>query len=243
VFPFFGLLASNNKAAIVTLTFCSLLVFNNKYKFQNKYKYILFLIPVSLLIYFIRVENVFLSFNLSSSSILNTINAYSLDYNLSTSHLFFNTLDSGSILGYSFILLSQVALYINRSELWAMFFARYNPDLQEFLFGSGPFSLSKLYGEINILPYKIGTGQPYGFLLPHSSFLLLLLFFGIIGASFIAIFLIIKIIKTKKQNYNSFILLLFLGINLLKSDSILYLPYLILLIFAFLLFDKLTKYK
>ena len=51
------------------------------------------------------------------------------------------------------------------------------------------------------------------------------------------------LIKTKKQNYNSFILLLFLGINLLKSDSILYLPYLTLLIFAFLLFDKLTKYK
>ena len=243
VFPFFGLLASNNKAAIVTLTFCTLLVFNNKYKFKNNYKYLLFLIPITLLIYFIRFENVFLSFDFSSSSLVNTINAYSLDYNLSSSYLFFNTLDSTSILGYLFILLSQVALYINRSELWAMFFARYNPDLQEFLFGSGPFSLSKLYGEINILPYKIGTGQAYGFLLPHSSLLLLLLFFGLIGASLISIFLIIKIIKTKKQNYNSFVLLLFLGINLLKSDSILYLPYLILLIFAFSLFDKLTKFK
>ena len=73
------------------------------------------------------------------------------------------------------------AFLINRSELWGIFFARYNPETLEALFGSGPFILANHYSEINILDKKLYTGTPLGFLLPHSSALSIMLFFGLIG--------------------------------------------------------------
>ena len=46
------------------------------------------------------------------------------------------------------------AFLINRSELWGIFFARYNPETLETFFGSGPFILANHYSEINILDKK-----------------------------------------------------------------------------------------
>ena len=57
--------------------------------------------------------------------------------------------------------------------MWGIFFARYNPTVLEALFGNGPFHLAKHYGETPIV-------HTSSFLLPHSSLLNSILFFGLI---------------------------------------------------------------
>ena len=43
-----------------------------------------------------------------------------------------------------------MGFYINRSELWGLFFARHNPSFYEVLLGTGPFNLGRHYGDIKL---------------------------------------------------------------------------------------------
>tara|TARA_B100000902_G_scaffold182292_1_gene175083 strand:- start:1661 stop:3355 length:1695 start_codon:yes stop_codon:yes gene_type:complete len=129
-------------------------------------------------------------------------------------------------------LLSAVSLLINRTELWGIFIAKYSPSFTDAAFGYGPHQLSNyLYDHrvrLDVPEYKLNM-----LYLPHSSLLDSVLFFGITG---ILIFVLYCSLKVYKNNYNNglfYYLLIFLVLNLLKSDSLLYTPTFVLFIGIF----------
>jgi len=134
-------------------------------------------------------------------------------------------------------LLSMTSVLINRSEMWGIFFAKFSPNTIEAIFGYGPNQFNGyLYNQkvrLDLPPEKLT-----GLFLPHSSFLDILIFFGIVG---FALFLML-IIKTLiyKSNENSFkYLFVFLIMNFLKSDSLLYINSMMLLLLSIsLVFSK-----
>ena len=115
-------------------------------------------------------------------------------------------------------------------------FSRFNPNRTELLLGTGPFNLADHYSDIDISTIRISTGTPLGFLLPHSSFLLFLIFFGVLGLIVLIFIFVTNIKKMRSYNYDLFLIALFISINIFKSDSILYLPSLatyIMFLFSF----------
>ncbi len=128
-----------------------------------------------------------------------------------------------SILPSWISVISSISVLINRSEKWGIFLAKYNPDISEFIFGYGPGQISEYY---------LGHSTKYndGLVLPHSSILLCLIFFGLIGL-LIGIVLLSNIIKKNYKNSIFTILITYFLINLLKSDSLLYLNSFVLFIF------------
>tara|TARA_B110000014_G_scaffold247274_1_gene220680 strand:- start:96 stop:2129 length:2034 start_codon:yes stop_codon:yes gene_type:complete len=134
--------------------------------------------------------------------------------------------------------LSIIAFYINRTEMWGIFIAKYNPDIMSGVFGYGPLQMNEYLSEHNVR-LDVPVYEQSGLFLPHSSLLDFLIFFGLAGTSFL-IFLLFKVFKDQvgiKSNIKY--ILVFLSVNLLKSDSILYLNSFILLLFAY----SLTKYR
>jgi len=126
-------------------------------------------------------------------------------------------------------ILSISSSLINRTEKWAIFIAKYNPDPTEFLFGSGPFILNNYY-----FSHQIKTDG--GLVLPHSSLLDILIFFGFLGVALGTFFLFKSLLKAKMNIFT--ILSLFLFLNFLKSDSILYISsFVLLFIFVSLSYD------
>ena len=81
-------------------------------------------------------------------------------------------------------LISVISLLINRTEMWGIFLAKFDPNNFEALFGSGPQQFNEyLYGEkiyLDVPDYKINS-----LYLPHSSFLDFVIFFGTIGTALI----------------------------------------------------------
>ena len=130
--------------------------------------------------------------------------------------------------------LSLFALSINRSEKWGIFLSKYNPNTSEFLFGTGPLELNSYF-------YGHNTGNVDGLVLPHSSILDILLFFGFFGLLLFTFF----VLKILVNNFNSdnpyWYLLLFLLINWVKSDSILYIGPFILFVFTLIQNIKITN--
>lgn len=118
-------------------------------------------------------------------------------------------------------LISVVSLIINRTEMWGIFIAKYDPNLIETIFGSGPLQLNEyLYGEnvfLDVPTYKLES-----LFLPHSSLLDVLIFFGAGGLLILISYILFTLYKSSKTNIFYFPSI-FLVINLLKSDSILYL--------------------
>ena len=164
--------------------------------------------------------------------------SYSLESNISSSIMYLSNIESKNLITRTFILLfGFIAFLINRSELWGIFFARYNPSVSELFFGTGPFVLSNHYGEIDIFNKRVFTGSELGFLLPHSSLLLIFVFTGLMGVVIILYHLFKVIYKKRFTNYNEFLVSIFILINLIKSDSILYLPAIVI----YLLFLLTTK--
>ena len=112
---------------------------------------------------------------------------------------------------------STISFLLNRSELWAIFSARYNPTFLEALFGSGPLTFGQVYGEINIK-------ETESFLLPHSSLISYIVFFGVIGLMILATLLIFNSISNKRRIGSiGIFIILYILINLLKNDSLNYL--------------------
>jgi len=123
--------------------------------------------------------------------------------------------------------LSVFALSINRSEKWGIFLSKYDPSTVEFLLGSGPLQLSSYFNGHN-------KDNVEGLLLPHSSLLDVIIFFGLIGFIGFMFFVIRLLFKNLDIDNPFWFLLIFLIINLIKSDSILYVGSLFLLIFTIL---------
>ena len=133
---------------------------------------------------------------------------------------------------------SIIAFYINRTEMWGIFIAKYDPDIISGIFGYGPLQMNEYLYKHNVR-LDVPVYEQSGLFLPHSSLLDFLIFFGLAGVSFL-MFLLFKTFKDQvgiKSNIKY--ILVFLVVNLLKSDSILYLNSFILLLFAY----SLTKYR
>tara|TARA_B100001778_G_scaffold332671_1_gene339474 strand:- start:1957 stop:3957 length:2001 start_codon:yes stop_codon:yes gene_type:complete len=110
-------------------------------------------------------------------------------------------------------LISFASSYINRTEKWALFISRYNPTYSELIIGSGPFQINNYY-------YSDKIKSIDGLILPHSGVLNVLIFFGLTGILFIIYGFFIYLSRTKENIFK--LLFIFLIINYLKSDSILY---------------------
>ena len=234
----FTLYLSNNRAAFVMLIICILLKVNKIYKVNKPIRTLVLILTTIFIGLIINIENLTYSINTSSQKIMNDAILYGLDYNYSSTIEYLLNLQNNNI-AYPFILviLGQVSFLINRSEIWAIFLARYNPTTPELLLGTGPQQLSNLYSEINIFEYKLYSGFPIGFLLPHSSFIIFFIYFGLVGLACLFFWCVYKIHQGKKYNYNLYLINLFLFINLMKSDSVLYLPVFVLVL-VFLLNNK-----
>ena len=133
-------------------------------------------------------------------------------------------------------LISLVSIVINRTRLWGIFIAKYNPDILNLFFGYGPLQLNEYYFGHETIPLN-------GLILPHSSLLDSLIFFGVFGVGLL-LFLFYKFI-TKYKNNISIYLIFYLLINLIKSDSLLYFSSFFLLLFTLNLIkiipNKITK--
>tara|TARA_B100000886_G_scaffold340248_1_gene308686 strand:+ start:3210 stop:5234 length:2025 start_codon:yes stop_codon:yes gene_type:complete len=135
--------------------------------------------------------------------------------------------------------ISFISLLINRTEMWGIFIAKYDPNLIEGFFGSGPLQINKyLYSEnvyLDVPKEKINS-----LFLPHSSFLDYLIFIGFGGVIIILFYIFRKLVSTNKNNMFKY-LIIFLFVNLLKSDSILYLNFFILFLTCLFLSSRLQK--
>lgn len=152
---------------------------------------------------FLEIENLLQPYNLISTSLT------ALTKNLTTSInlKFFPNLTS---------ILGVFALMINRSEKLGIFFAKYDPSTIDFLFGYGPLNLVNYNFDNNIITN--------GLVLPHSSFFSYLVFVGILGL-LLFLYVLAKILFNGFKKKNLFVyLIIFLIINYLKSDAILYFP-------------------
>ena len=217
---FIGLLSSNNRAAILAMLLCLFLLItreNLNIKNSNFVKYSIIFVLIIVFVLLIGINNFIYPMNYLQDSILSDGKYYSLDNDTSTSlNYLIESKQNNNIVYSIFGLISIAGFFVNRSELWGIFFARFDPVFQEFIFGSGLYNLGQLYGEIKINP-------TYSFLLPHSSLLSYLLFVGLLNVVVIVSIVSIKLFRNRNKNDNIFIYLaFFVFLNILKSDSLLY---------------------
>jgi hypothetical protein len=137
-------------------------------------------------------------------------------------------------------LISVASILINRTEMWGIFIAKYSPNFNEILFGNGPNQLNNyLYShEVRL---DLPESKITSLYLPHSSLADMYIFTGLIGVGLI-LFLVIRLLTNKSSNQHFKIILIFLLINFLKSDSILYVNSSLLLLLSIVL-TKGYEYK
>ena len=121
--------------------------------------------------------------------------------------------------------------------MWGIFFAKYSPSTVDAIFGSGPLQISDyLYGHkvrLDLPPEKLQS-----LFLPHSSIFDIFIYFGIFGSLIIVFFLFRFFYLKRYTGNNSKYLLIFLILNYAKSDSILYITSVLLIVFAIHLLNK-----
>lgn len=213
------LILSYNRAAIfLTIIFGVFIYFKGNKNLVNKRNINIAIILFVLLLSFLYINDQIFSYSFTSTKVLSEAQNNIVFDEYSNSILYLQeNLNSNILLKLLFGILSTVAFYLNRSYLWGMFFARYNPTTQDFLFGTGPYNLSNLYNEVQV-------ADTISFLWPHSSLLQALFYFGLFGV-LLLIYLITKKIIYSIKNNNLHIgryIFIFILVNLFKSDSIMY---------------------
>ena len=226
---------SNNRTVFILLSVGLIFYFLKEFPIGNVYKFLGIFSTIGLAVLFIGVDK--FTYEYSYQSIFIQANLNSLN---STTSTYLNLLNTkygmNNIFTFIFSTFTFIGYIFNRSELWGLYFARYNPNYFEYLFGSGPMNFGQFYSEINIKETK-------SFLFPHSSLLSLILFFGIIGTLLLIIFLVLQIVKNKRNlDFSKTFLISYLVINLIKSDSINYLHAFTLYYFLFFLIFNSRKY-
>jgi hypothetical protein len=236
IFALIGLMLSNNRAALLSIVICTFILIAREKRDTKYVKYSLITVLISITALLIGFNNLKYSLTFLADSVLSDAIYYSINdtYSSSTEY-FISEMSSGSFV-YSLVsLLSVFGFYVNRSELWGIFFARHNPELQEVLFGSGLYNFGQLYGDVKV-------NSTYSFLLPHSSLLSLYLFIGTVNLLILMYFFVTRIIFKVQYSNNVFLYLsIFVMLNLLKSDSILYFSALVNYFFYFYSAYKLKK--
>lgn len=237
----FGLYFSNNRAALILFIFVMMILYLSEYSFTNNKLYIigglsfLFLLFISWLIGFNN-------FTYSLEFMQNYTFSKALGYDTEgINSTFFNML-SDSSLNKSFSnsifgLIGIFAFFLNRSLMWGLFIVRYNPNFSDLMLGTGPMSLGQYFGEIKVQDIN-------SLLLPHSSILSYLIFIGILGLG-LSIILTVKSIIKNRNNLTkySYLLFIYIFLNISKSDSLLYLQALIFYSFLFFIFIKKENVK
>ena len=128
-----------------------------------------------------------------------------------------------------------IALFINRAEKWGTFFAKYDPSGAEFYLG---------YSPLNLVNYNFDNQiVTNGLVLPHSSVLSFLVYFGVMGITLIISYLVLKIYQNRKQNFLVHLILIFLAVNFLKSDALLYVSSFVMFSFMFFIIEKEVSYE
>ena len=136
-------------------------------------------------------------------------------------------------------LTAVLAAFINRSEMWGIFIAKYSPNLTEALFGNGPQQFNNyLYAQKVRL--DLPTQKLTSLFLPHSSVLDLLIFTGVLGCLIVFIYSIF-VLKIKSNEIEYKYLLIFILVNIAKSDSILYINSVMLIALAYFMVLKSKK--
>tara|TARA_B100001564_G_scaffold124246_1_gene103736 strand:- start:1868 stop:3805 length:1938 start_codon:yes stop_codon:yes gene_type:complete len=172
---------------------------------------LLFLLPFSFISIFLMSSG----YEFASNSVIAQAMTFQFDSIYSSYlKLLSNGTESESAFSYIFGFFSSIAFFLNRSEMWGLFFSRFNPTFMELLFGSGPLNFGQLYGEVVV-------NDPESFLLPHSSILSFIVFLGIIPMVLLFLFLIIQLLNNKR-NYEFIIFVIFIFVNLIKNDSLNY---------------------
>jgi|TARA_B100001094_G_scaffold330996_1_gene397834 hypothetical protein len=128
--------------------------------------------------------------------------------------------------------LSVLSTVINRTEKWAYFIAKYNPDPTQLLFGNGPMHFNNYY-----FGHKVANEE--GLILPHSSLLDILIYFGLLGVGFV-IYNVLRIVTHLRGNIFE-IISIFLFVNFMKSDSFLYISSFLLFYIVLILSAKLSS--
>jgi len=199
---------------------------------KNTYlKYGIIFVPLLLLLAIIGSNNLNLSLDYLRIAMIGKAQSFQFDTIYSSYLSYLNdAYENNKSISKFFSFLSILAYLLNRSEIWGLFFARYNPTYMELLFGSGPLNFGQLYGETVV-------NDSSTFLLPHSSILSFLVFFGIIPLTMALIYLIKNIYKNK-NNYEFLLINFFILINILKNDSMNYFSIFTLYISIYILFNS-----
>ena len=135
--------------------------------------------------------------------------------------------------------ISMISIFINRTEMWGIFFAKYSPTIGESLFGSGPLQMSD-YLYRHPVRLDVPSEKLQSLFLPHSSIFDILIFYGLIGLVILSFFTFRIFYKSEYIGNDAKYLLGFLIINIFKSDSLLYISSIILF---FLIISIITKKK
>ena len=217
VASFFGIYFSNNRTAMfLAFLFSIYLIIENKH-FKKTAVGLLAFFGVVILIYLVGVDDLTYELDFITTRISTNANSYSYGEISSSFTRWINSnYGNQGFLSGLFGFFSFIGYFLNRSQRWGIFFARYNPTYLEAMVGSGPMSLGQVYGETPIV-------QTETFLLPHSSLLSFLVYFGFIGLISLFILLIYKFLVNKKLITTlGKLILLFILINSLKNDLVNY---------------------
>lgn len=274
----YGLLKSNNFAAILSLIIFTTIFIVNKKILNPKYRNLIFggLFFSSLVLFIFYVVS--FNYEFLSTGLLYEISLHSNFFTNSDNYInflniekYFNEKDLGTLLlmednsskassSYLFLVnlfttkiniplipnivafISMISIFINRTEMWGIFFAKYSPTIGESLFGSGPLQVSEyLYRHpvrLDVPPEKLQS-----LFLPHSSIFDVLVFYGLIGLLLMSFFIFRIFYNRKYIEKDAKYLLGFLLINMVKSDSILYISSTILIfLIIFMIIEKKEEY-
>tara|TARA_B100001540_G_scaffold166337_1_gene147090 strand:+ start:1812 stop:3812 length:2001 start_codon:yes stop_codon:yes gene_type:complete len=212
-----GLYLSNNLFIVFFIILVSI-YFLFKEVIQIDDSKIKLLVPVSLIIFFIVIyQNLDDSHSYISESIITEALTYQIEIESSFLKLLITSFGEKTLLYVLFVIFGYISYLFNSTDFWAIFTAKYNPTFLELFVGSGPFNYGQYFHEIKI----IQKADP--FLVPHSSFLSLVIFIGLFGVIFLSYFILSKVIKNRGMlnSYGS-VLLIYLGVNLFFNDSINY---------------------
>ena len=233
IFSGIGLYFSDNRTSIVLVFFVivSLFIKSSKpklfVKVSSQRKLILFISLLGLLYLFTLSDTYsFYSESLISKSRIIQYDSIFSSYLI----LLINSFEQENLLYYIFGFFSAVGYLLNRSEMWGIFFARFNPTINELLVGSGPLTLGQLYGEIKIDDLTT-------FLLPHSSFLSYVVYFGFIPVIYL-MYKFFKLLRENKENFMFISTSIFIFLNVIKNDSLNYFSSFLLYFFILFVFNK-----
>jgi len=146
--------------------------------------------------------------------------------------LLITSYEEKNLLYYVFGFFSAVGYLLNRAEMWGIFFARYNPTTLELIVGSGPLTLGQLYGEIKIEELS-------SFLLPHSSLLSYIVYFGLLPTLY-GLYKLFSVMKNSKSNIMFLSVSTYIILNIIKNDSLNYFPVFLLYGYLLIIFYKFT---